>query len=265
MVLYWRLCRSPFCVQSEPMQMMLEAPGSSDLMSNVWGGREATPPEKIRVFRTGLGRVDEVNFKAYVKDVIVPEWPPNPGIAAYEAGAMAAKTFAWFFVLHWPTTNTVPGWGCYHVDDGSTWTPGVYRNGTWFLNNSIPPSEPNAVFAYGDGNHTPISGKWQLPSSQGVAVGVFIVDQASGAIRWLLKFANTPGAPDLNFTWGTGRGRPIAGDYISDALSTFGPGFVSDEPADPCSNPNPDQGWNLKYSPNGGGIDVQYRYERLRP
>ena len=62
-------------------------------------------PSTIRVWRTQLRRVDEVNFQAYLRVVLPLEWMANwqnqDGTPeSLRAGAVAVRTFGWYHVLH---------------------------------------------------------------------------------------------------------------------------------------------------------------------
>ncbi len=62
---------------------------------------EATPPPTIRVFRTGSGAVETVDFRAYVKNVLSREWISSWTTESLRSGAVAVKSYAWYQVLHW--------------------------------------------------------------------------------------------------------------------------------------------------------------------
>jgi hypothetical protein len=64
------------------------------------------------------------------------------------------------------------------------WSPGVYRNGVWYLRNTATSGNADAVISYGDGGDTPVphrvgGGRWGL----GVARGSwwFLSDEMTGA------------------------------------------------------------------------------------
>jgi uncharacterized repeat protein (TIGR01451 family) len=57
-------------------------------------------PSTIRVLRTATGQVEVVNFKDYVKNVLPNEWIPSWDMNALKAGAMAVKTYAWYWTIH---------------------------------------------------------------------------------------------------------------------------------------------------------------------
>jgi peptidoglycan hydrolase-like amidase len=58
------------------------------------------PPTSIRVYRVSEGRVEQVPFKDYVMRVVSREWDVK-GAALRNAGAVAAKQYAWYYVLHY--------------------------------------------------------------------------------------------------------------------------------------------------------------------
>jgi hypothetical protein len=72
-------------------------------------------PEKIRVLRHETGQIDEVDFDYYVKNVLPNEWIASWDMEALKAGAMAVKTYAWYWTIH----QKYPGQG-YDVRD-DTW------------------------------------------------------------------------------------------------------------------------------------------------
>lgn len=85
-------------------------------------------PPLIRVWRRGLdgsrssceGRVDVLDLEEYVRGVVPSEWMPAWNASALEAGAIAARTYAAFWVA------AGGRYDCADVDD-TTWTQ-VYRD-----------------------------------------------------------------------------------------------------------------------------------------
>ena len=57
-----------------------------------------TPPATIRVYRTDSDTVEVVPFRDYLKHVLPNEWVPTWSPAALKAGAMAVKSYAWYWV-----------------------------------------------------------------------------------------------------------------------------------------------------------------------
>jgi hypothetical protein len=89
-------------------------------------GTNSRLPTTILVYRAGLGRVDRVAFKTYVKNVLPNEWVSSWPAASLDAGAMAVKSYGWYWALH--STRRTSGGACYDVrdDTGSQ----VYRPGS---------------------------------------------------------------------------------------------------------------------------------------
>ena len=89
-------------------------------------GTNSTLPTTILVYRASLGRVDRVDFKTYVKNVLPNEWVTSWPAASLRAGAMAVKSFGWYWALH-STRKTSTG-KCFDVYDNTT--SQVYRPGS---------------------------------------------------------------------------------------------------------------------------------------
>ncbi len=193
-------------------------------------------------------------------------------------------------LLHWSLRNTRNSGGVDYSftygaygdipvvgdwDGNGTWTPGVYHGSkqvgggaAWVLRNLNSGGPENIVASWGDVEYTPMPGEWKATyRSQPVTLGLVRLEQVGGGqLKWLLSYSNTQPAINQNFNWGPWWGRPITGDWRSGDNSTrFGPGFVTDEPPDACTNPPPNQGWTLKYTPGAGGVDLQFRYDFVRP
>ena len=58
------------------------------------------PPPNIAVYRVNEGKVDRVDFQLYVARVVSREWNVKQAELRM-AGAVAAKQYAWYHVLHW--------------------------------------------------------------------------------------------------------------------------------------------------------------------
>jgi peptidoglycan hydrolase-like amidase len=89
-------------------------------------GSNTTLPSSILVYRVGLGRVDRVDFKTYVKNVLPNEWISSWPSASLDAGAMAVKSYAWYWALH--STRKTSSGQCYDVRDDTG--DQVYKPGT---------------------------------------------------------------------------------------------------------------------------------------
>jgi peptidoglycan hydrolase-like amidase len=98
---------------------------------------ESQPPQDIAVYRVSEGKVDRVDFKAYVKRVVSREWNV-PQAELRKAGAVAVKQYAWYHVLHW-RGGTYNG-QCFDVKD--TTADQLYANKPL---SQIPDTIQNAV------------------------------------------------------------------------------------------------------------------------
>ncbi|GAA4640574.1 hypothetical protein GCM10023196_106650 [Actinoallomurus vinaceus] len=78
-------------------------------------GSDTKLPTSILVYRVQLGRVDRVDFKTYVKNVLPNEWVTSWPNASLEAGAVAVKSYGWYWALH--STRKTSGGQCYDVRD----------------------------------------------------------------------------------------------------------------------------------------------------
>ena len=74
------------------------------------------PPEYIRVYRNKSGRIDRVPFRKYVITVLGKEWPAYLPFPLIEAGAVAAKQYAWYHALQGP--RHLKDGRCFAVRDG---------------------------------------------------------------------------------------------------------------------------------------------------
>jgi peptidoglycan hydrolase-like amidase len=86
-------------------------------------GTNSKLPSTILVYRVSLGRVDRVDFKTYVKNVLPNEWVTSWPAASLRAGAVAVKSYAWYWALH--STRKTAGGQCYDVRDDTA--DQVYR------------------------------------------------------------------------------------------------------------------------------------------
>jgi peptidoglycan hydrolase-like amidase len=86
-------------------------------------GSETTLPSTILVYRVSLGKVERVAFKTYVKNVLPNEWISSWHTEALRAGAMAVKSFGWYWALH--STRKTSGGACFDVYD--TTSSQVYK------------------------------------------------------------------------------------------------------------------------------------------
>lgn len=112
-----------------------------------------TPPDYIRVYRNRSGRIDRVPFRKYVITVLGKEWPGYLPMPVIEAGAVAAKQYAWYHALQGP--RHMRDGRCFDVRDGiqdqlyrpgharvrpdhyaavdATWNVTLLKNGRFFM------------------------------------------------------------------------------------------------------------------------------------
>jgi len=105
-----------------------------------------TLPSTIRVKRLNLHRIDTVDFKLYVKRVLPHEWIASWPIESLKAGAMAAKTYAWYWIdqggRHPPDADVCDGQHCQRYKEETnpktdvavenTWPMGMRKDGKLF-------------------------------------------------------------------------------------------------------------------------------------
>ncbi|MFA1549734.1 SpoIID/LytB domain-containing protein [Actinomadura chokoriensis] len=89
-------------------------------------GTDSKLPTTILVYRTSLNRVDRVPFKTYVKNVLPNEWVSSWPKASLNAGAMAVKSYGWYWALH--STRKTAGGQCFDVYDSTS--SQVYKPGS---------------------------------------------------------------------------------------------------------------------------------------
>jgi hypothetical protein len=73
-------------------------PGVQANMAAAVNASALTPPTSIRIYRTRSATVEVVPFRTYVKHVLPNEWVPSWSPESLKAGAMAVKTYAWYWV-----------------------------------------------------------------------------------------------------------------------------------------------------------------------
>ena len=89
-------------------------------------GTNSTLPTSILVLRVSTGKVERVAFKTYVKNVLPNEWITSWPAASLDAGAMAVKSYGWYWALH--STRKTSGGACFDVYDSTS--SQVYRPGS---------------------------------------------------------------------------------------------------------------------------------------
>jgi len=89
-------------------------------------GTNSVLPTSILVYRVSLGRVDRVAFKTYVQNVLPNEWISSWPAESLKAGAMAVKSYGWYWALH--STRKTSSGHCFDVYDNTS--SQVYRPGS---------------------------------------------------------------------------------------------------------------------------------------
>ena len=93
-------------------------------------------------------------------------------------------------------------------------TPGVVKDGRWYLRNSNTPGPADIVFDFGLPSDVPVVGDWNGDGRD-----------TPGVVRngvWYLRFTNDAGFADLELPLELPDGIPVAGDWTGDGVSTPG-------------------------------------------
>jgi hypothetical protein len=72
--------------------------GHGDMVAASLASVDAAPPSTIRIYRTASQVVEVVPFRDYLKHTLPNEWIPSWSPEALKAGAMAVKSYAWYWV-----------------------------------------------------------------------------------------------------------------------------------------------------------------------
>ena len=93
-----------------------------------------------------------------------------------------------------------------------TKTPGVVRNGTWYLRNSNSAGPADISLVFGDAGDTPVAGDWDGDGTDGIG----LYDPATSTFS--LTSSLNGGGPDLQFQFGPRNhgGLPVIGDWNGD-------------------------------------------------
>ncbi len=89
-------------------------------------GTNTKLPTTILVYRVSLDTVVRVDFKTYVENVLPNEWISSWPAESLKAGAMAVKSYGWYWALH--STRKTSGGACFDVYDNTS--SQVYRPGS---------------------------------------------------------------------------------------------------------------------------------------
>jgi Papain family cysteine protease len=93
-------------------------------------------------------------------------------------------------------------------------TPGVFRDGVFYLRNTNDSGAADMTFSYGNRGDIPVVGDWN-------GDGVDTVGVARGG-TWYLRNSNTGGVADMTFTYGNKGDIPVVGDWNGDRVDTIG-------------------------------------------
>jgi ribosomal protein L35AE/L33A len=114
--------------------------------------------------------------------------------------------------LGYGQAGDVPLWGDW--DGNGTATPGVWRNGTFYLRNSLSSGPADITINLGGAGDQPVVGDWN--GNHITKVGIF-----NGSFFYL-KTANTQAASFTTAFFGQSGDRPLAGDWNGDGVDTIG-------------------------------------------
>ncbi|NUR83095.1 MAG: hypothetical protein HOY71_03300 [Nonomuraea sp.] len=78
-------------------------------------GTDTRLPTTILVYRKSLNRVERVDFRTYVKNVLPNEWVASWPAESLRAGAVAVKNFGWYWAMH--SNRKTSGGQCFDVYD----------------------------------------------------------------------------------------------------------------------------------------------------
>ncbi len=130
----------------------------------------------------------------------------------------------------------VPLWGDW--DGNGTATPGVWRNGTFYLRNSLSSGPADITINLGGTGDQPVVGDWT--GNHVTKVGIF-----NGSFFYL-KTANTNAASLTTLAFGQVGDRPLGGDWNGDGIDTIGVQRGST--------------YLLRNSNTNGGADITFSY-----
>jgi len=137
-----------------------------------------------------------------------------------------------------PDTPVVGNW------DGSD-----LAAGRWLLRNTNTVGSPDVSVYYGGPGDIPVAGKWTATQT-GASMSV-VRPESDGLLHWLLRYSNTPGGAQTQFSYGLSTDIPVVGDWNGDGVSTIG---VVRRGTDGYWH------WLLRNSNTPGSPDIQFTY-----
>ena len=112
----------PVPVPSARAKSAENSAGGSDMTATAGGCTgffsNTQPPTTIRVYNVGTGTLQTYSFEYYVENVLPNEWIASWPASSLEAGAMAVKTYGWYWVNNW-RGGSLNG-TCYDVEGGTS-------------------------------------------------------------------------------------------------------------------------------------------------
>ena len=90
---------------------------------NVLSDSEHVKPNYIRVYRTSLGKTQNIDLYSYVKNVLPNEWISSWPSESLKTGAMACKMYGWYHHYH-------PKWSSLNADVKDTTSDQVFKPNT---------------------------------------------------------------------------------------------------------------------------------------
>lgn len=90
---------------------------------------------------------------------------------------------------------------------------GVFRNGQWYLRDSLSAGAAQRTFAFGTRGDRPVAGAWQ-----GGASGIGVVR----GNQWHLRTAASAGPASASFSWGRASDAPVVGDWYGSGADSVG-------------------------------------------
>jgi hypothetical protein len=142
---------------------------------------------------------------------IVPPRGPRPAVVSGDRWALRTSLSGgqpWRTFTFGVATD-IPVMGDW--DGNGTATPGVFRNGTWYLRSSVFTTD-RSVVGFGRAGDRPVVGDWDADGDDDLGVyrsGRFLLRGPSGGVAWDVPFGR---AGDL----------PVAGDWDGDGDDTVG-------------------------------------------
>jgi peptidoglycan/xylan/chitin deacetylase (PgdA/CDA1 family) len=165
---------------------------------------------------------------------------PPPAAAAVADAAVVVAGRQWFVrggpSFAYGVSTDVQFMGDWDGDGDRT--PGVFRDGMWYLKNSLSGGGPDLSISYGRRGDVPVVGNWDGVGATGLGV-------VRGA-TWHLRNTLSSGVGEISLTYGWPGDVKITGDWDGDGGTDIG--VVRGRM------------WHLKNSLSGGTADLSFAY-----